>query len=81
MRGVGIPSPSTLFPTLEGGGRGVGISTPSTLFFALGLKWVGGGVGIPTLSTLLHTLELKGGGGGWEEETFREEALFITNQA
>ena len=42
MRGVGIPSPSTLFLTMEGGGRGVRISTPSTLFFTLGLKGEGG---------------------------------------
>ena len=78
MRGVGTPSQSTLFLTLGGGGRGVGISTPSTLFFTLGLKW---GRGRSGNSNSFPHLRVEEGRREWEEETFREEASFITNQA
>lgn len=81
MRGVGIPSPSTLFLTLGGAGKGVGISTPSTLFFTQGLKWGGGRSGNSNSEHSFPHLGVEGGRRGWEEETFREEALFITNQA
>ena len=81
MRGVGIPSPSTLFLTLGGAGKGVGISTPSTLFFTLGLKGEGGRSGNSNSEHSFPHRGVEGGRRGWEEETFREEALFITNQA
>ena len=81
MRGVGIPSQSTLFLTLGGGGRGVGISTPSTLFFTLGLKWGGGRSGNSNSEHSFPHLGVEGGRREWEEETLREEASFITNQA
>ena len=81
MRGVGIPSQSTLFLTLGGGGRGVGISTPSTLFFTLGLKWGRGRSGNSNSEHSFPHLGVEEGRREWEEETFREEASFITNQA
>ena len=64
MRGVGIPSQSTLFLILGGGGKGAGISTPSTLFFILGLKWGGGrSENSNSEHSFLH-LWVEGGGGG-----------------
>ena len=64
VRGVGIPSPSTLFLTLGGAGKGVGISTPSTLFFTQGLKWGGGrSENSNSEHSFLH-LGVEGGGGG-----------------
>ena len=64
MRGVGIPSPSTLFLTMEGGGRGVRISTPSTLFFTLGLKGEGGRSGNSNSEHSFPHLGKVGGGSG-----------------
>ena len=64
VRGVGIPSPSTLFLTMEGGGRGVRISTPSTLFFTLGLKGEGGRSGNSNSEHSFPHLGAEGGGGG-----------------
>ena len=58
-----FPSPSTLFLTMEGGGRGVRISTPSTLFFTLGLKGEGGRSGNSNSEHSFLHLGVEGGGG------------------